>query len=102
MDEQFIRERLTELRLHKDVSEYQMSLDIGKSQGYIHKIASGKSLPSMKEFLNICEYLDVLPQDFFADGNIDPVLCEINSKAARLNEKDREFILVCLNHLLEK
>ena len=30
MNEQFVRNRITELRLKKDVSEYQMSLDLGK------------------------------------------------------------------------
>ncbi len=30
LDEQFVRNRITELRLKKNISEYQMSLDLGK------------------------------------------------------------------------
>lgn len=33
---QFLRDRITQLRLQKGVSEYQMSLDLGHSRGYSH------------------------------------------------------------------
>ena len=65
MDADFIRKRLTQLRMQKGVSEYQMSLDMGHSRSYIQSIVSGKSLPSMSEFLYICEYLGVTPIAFF-------------------------------------
>lgn len=32
MDEQFIRNRITELRVKKGVSEYRMSMDLGAQQ----------------------------------------------------------------------
>ena len=51
MDEQFIRNRLTKLRQQKQVSE--------------RKITSGRALPSMSEFLYICEYLGTTPMEFF-------------------------------------
>ena len=35
MDKNFIGERISELRLKKNVSEYQMSLDLGKNKSYI-------------------------------------------------------------------
>ena len=35
MDYDFIRHRVTELRLKKGVSEYQMSLDLGHSRSYV-------------------------------------------------------------------
>ena len=53
MTEEFIRNRITELRLRKGVSEYQMSYDLGHSRGYVYNISSGKALPPMKEFLAI-------------------------------------------------
>lgn len=56
MTEEFIRNRITELRLRKGVSEYQMSYDLGHSRGYVYNISSGKALPPMKEFLAICDY----------------------------------------------
>lgn len=76
MDEQFIRDRITHLRMQKNVSEYKMSLDLGHSKSYIQSIASGRALPSMSEFLYICDYLDVSPKDFFDPELKDPVLLE--------------------------
>lgn len=51
MEENFIRERLTQLRMKRNVSEYKMSLDLGHSKSYIQSIVSGRAMPSMTEFL---------------------------------------------------
>ena len=65
MDEQFIRNRISSLRQEKQISERKMSLDLGHSTSYIRSITSGRALPSMGEFLYICEYLGVTPMEFF-------------------------------------
>ena len=65
MDEQFIRDRISSLREEKGISERKMSLNLGHSPSYIRSIISGRSMPSMGEFLYICEYLDISPQEFF-------------------------------------
>ena len=41
----FIRERITQLRMQKNVSEYQMSMELGQNKGYIQGITSRRSLP---------------------------------------------------------
>ena len=46
MNEDFIRKRITQLRIQKNVSEYKMSFDLGHSKSYIQSISSGKALPS--------------------------------------------------------
>ena len=51
MEMEFIRNRITELRLKKGVSEYQLSYDLGHSKNYIHNIVTGYSQPSVKELL---------------------------------------------------
>ena len=51
-----------------------MSTDLGHSNSYIHSIACGKALPSMGEFLYICEYLGVTPREFFDDEMPAPQL----------------------------
>lgn len=40
MDEEFIRNRITELRLKKGISEYQLSLELGQSTVYkgLHRV----------------------------------------------------------------
>ena len=65
MDKKFIGDRITELRIKKNISEYQMSLDLGKNKSYIQSISAGRSLPTMQNFLEICEYLEVTPAQFF-------------------------------------
>lgn len=57
--------RLAKLRIEKGVSARDMSLSIGQNEGYINGIENGKSLPSMKTFFIICEYLNITPDDFF-------------------------------------
>ena len=74
MDDNFIRTRISELRIRKNISEYKMSLDLGHSKSYIQSISSGKALPSMSEFLYICEYLGVTPKDFFDTSQNDSIL----------------------------
>lgn len=50
--ETFLRSRITELRVRKDVSEHRMSLDLGKSGSYIRSITNGMSLPSLRAQLH--------------------------------------------------
>ena len=69
MDTQFIRDRISQLRIQKGVSEYQMSYDLGHSRSYIYNISSGKSLPPMAEFLQICDYFEITPSQFFDDSS---------------------------------
>ena len=64
--ETFIRERITQLRIQKDVSEHKMSLDLDKSGSYIRGITNGSTLPSLKELFRIIAYFDMTPAEFFA------------------------------------
>lgn len=76
MDDSFIRNRISELRIQKNVSERSMSIDLGHSPSYIHSIVSGKALPSMTEFLYICKYFKISPKYFFDDGTTNPALMQ--------------------------
>ena len=64
--EKMFRDRLTTLRMRKNVSEHRMSLDLNKSGSYIRSISSGAALPSLKETFHIIEYFDMTPAEFFA------------------------------------
>lgn len=90
-----IRNRISILQIRKGVSEYQMSLDLGHSKSYIQSIASGKSLPSMSEFLYICEYLGVTPKEFFDDTIAEPSL--VNELYSLTKEMSKEDISVLIN-----
>ena len=83
MYEQFIRERITFLRIKKGVYEYKMSYDLGHSKSYMQSISSGRALPSLSEFLYICEYLGVTPKEFFDTDIKEPALIhELNEKVS--------------------
>ena len=99
MDENFIRERITELRIQKNVSEYKMSLDLGHSKSYIQSISSGRAMPSMSEFLYICEYLDITPRDFFDTEINTPHLIEQISEGIKTLSNDDLNLLV---HVIER
>ena len=57
--------RLLELRTAKGVSAREMSLSLGQAAGYINNIENSNNLPSMAMFFEICEYLEISPQEFF-------------------------------------
>ena len=103
MQEEFIRNRITQLRLAKGVSEYQMSYDLGHSRGYVYNISSGKALPPLKEFLAICDYFEITPQQFFDDTTQYPELIQkAVSEMKNLNENDLLLLLSLINRLQNK
>jgi transcriptional regulator with XRE-family HTH domain len=65
-------ERLAYLRTLKGASARSMSLSLGQNLGYINNIENKKALPSMEVFFNICEFLEVSPQEFFDEKNACP------------------------------
>ncbi len=84
----------------KNVSEYQMSFDLGHSKSYIQSISSGRALPSMSEFISICEYLGVTPKEFFDDENSNPVLHgEVIEAISGISDRDAELILTLVKKL---
>lgn len=94
MDEAFVRNRISELRIKKGISEYKMSLDLGHSKSYIQSISSGKALPSFSEFLYICEYLGVTPKDFFDTEVAEPqAISNLTNIARRLPIEDIEALV---------
>ena len=94
MDTQFIRDRISQLRIQKGVSEYQMSYDLGHSRSYIYNISSGKSLPPMAEFLQICDYFEITPSQFFDDSFENPALLQTAIEELRkLNDDDLMLII---------
>lgn len=86
--EDFIRWRITELRLQKDVSEHRMSLDLDKSGSYIRGITSGAAMPSLKELLHMICYFDMTPAEFFAP--LDQKDTPYHKLCQRLRELDSD------------
>ena len=96
----YVRNRITRLRINKGISEYQLSFDLGHSRGYINNISSGKALPSMNEFFAICDYFSITPSEFFDEKHNDP---ELMSKAIEeirnLDDNDMLLLLTLIKRL---
>ncbi len=100
MTEHDIREKITKLRMENNhLSEYQMSLDLGQSKGYIQGITSGRSLPSMKMFLIICEYFDIEPSEFFEDPIPSAMERKVRDEMKDLTEEDLEHLLYIIRKM---
>ncbi len=98
---EYIRNRITELRIERNISEYQMSYALGHSKGYINNISSGKSLPSMREFLAICELFGITPMDFFDEGTRYPQqLYELIEKIKSLNMADLRLLCAIADRMI--
>ena len=89
----FVRERITDLRTQKDVSEHRMSLELGKSGSYVRGITSGAALPSLRELFNIMAYFEVAPSEF-CDGLDDPdsLRTALRGRLMELNDEDLQKV----------
>lgn len=100
MDEKFIRDRITALRMKKGVSEYQMSLDLGHSQSYIQNITSGKVMPSIRGLFDICGYLDIPVSSFFDSGIENPILMnQVFEGMKGLKGDDLQLLILMIRRL---
>jgi transcriptional regulator with XRE-family HTH domain len=103
MDLQYIRERISVLRTKKNVSEYRMSTDLGHSKSYMQSISSGRSMPSLGEFLYICEYLGVTPKEFFDEDMKEPQLVQRLCELTRnMSEADLNVLISTAERLNDK
>ena len=93
MDARFIQERISTLCMSKGISEYTLSTALGLNKSYINKIARGKSLPSMSIFLQICDYFDITPMEFFNDKNSNPCgASELSEVADKLSSEQLSLL----------
>lgn len=99
----FFCDQLTKHRMKKGVSEYQMSLDLGRSKGYIRGITSEGHFPKMESFFEICEYLSLSPEEFFHAEQKSLLLhqCVIDS-FEKLDDKNKEMVLQLIQSLADK
>ena len=113
---EFTRERITRLRMHKGVSEYKMSYDLGHSRGYVNNISEftgkGKSFQTMfrnietfkparylegKDTENGFEMVDCI---FGSDGNIVRIKRYSNKKEVNIEytEKTKNITVKAKNN----
>ena len=80
-----------------------MSTELGQNKGYIQAISSGKALPSMTQFLRICDYFDISPLQFFDSETVNPQLLHRAMEGIRnLDEDDLIMLIGLINRLQAK
>ncbi len=100
--EEKFAERLSQLRIIKNVSARDMSLSIGQSAGYINNIENKNNLPSMSAFFYICEYLDISPKDFFDFDSQNPkAINKLTENLKQLNETQLDIISSVVNEFIK-
>lgn len=95
--------RVSQLRLEKGVSAREMSLSLGQNESYINRIENGKSMPSLAQFFNLCDYLNITPKEFFDEDkqnfqNVSAVYREVE----KLTPDIAKNLLEILKKLNEK
>ena len=94
MYEDFVPERIAQLRTKKGVSARDMSLSLGQANNYINNIENGVNYPSMTVFFYICDYLGISPKEFFDTETLNP------SKANELLSEAKGLSSEQLDHLI--
>ena len=94
MYEDFFADRISYLRMQKNVSAREMSLAIGQNSSYINRIENKQAFPSMTAFFYICEYLQISPNDFFdTDMANPPLITEILNEIKHLDSIQLNTVL---------
>ena len=99
---QFIRQRATELRLHHPLrpSEREVSMELGHAPGYYQQLVNGKLRPSTVGLLEICEYYELEPQEFFDSTIKNPSIHKKIAQAIeKLDESDIEHLLAIIGKM---
>lgn len=97
---QWFSERLTQLRMERNVSARDMSLSLGQSASYINKIENRRTMPSMAGFFYICEYLGITPHEFFDVNTASPTkTSELVQQICKLSPNKAEHILQLIKDL---
>ena len=93
--------RLVQLRMAKGVSASYMSLSLGQNPGYINSIENNKTFPSMSNFFEICDYLNITPMEFFDLESAHPEkIRTLTEQLKRLDAAQLDSILRIVNGLV--
>jgi transcriptional regulator with XRE-family HTH domain len=72
--EEYIAERIIQLRLKKGVSANDMSISIGQNRNYVNRIENRRHLPSIPGLFYICEYFQISFAEFFIEKELQSTL----------------------------
>lgn len=96
----FVADKVYELRSAKGISARKLSLELGRSNSYINKIENRRTLPSLDELFEICDYFELNPSQFFNNGKESSALmCELIKLLLSLPESKQKATLEFLKKM---
>lgn len=97
MEDQIL-DRITQLRMQKNITEKKISRDIGKTSTYLSSMNKNKSMPSLRTLISICDYLGVSLSEFFDfTNNPYPIkINEIRNELLEFSENELDTLLAFL------
>ena len=103
MTEDFFRDRLRFLRNELGISAREMSIELGQNESYINKLETGKTSTSIESFLNICDFLQISPADFFSTcvNNSITDVNEIETYIRQLSSPQTRYLKEFLKDLVK-
>lgn len=97
MTSDFISKRITQLLYEHNMSEYELSTRLGKSKGYIQKITSQKSLPSIPVLYDICDCFNLTLSEFFEEPKLKTIyrkpIRDLMEVVVPLDDKDIQLLI---------
>ncbi len=102
MTEKDIRERITQLRMEHHWSEYKLSQKVGASDGYIQRITSGRTLPSIKMLMRICTVFEIELSEFFETKMPSLAARELRDEMDGLSEEDIRHLIYIVKRMKAK
>ncbi len=73
MTKDYIRNRIANIRIAKNISARKLSLELGMSSEYVNQVENGRLTPSLDFILNFCDYFKLSVSEFFDEANAYPV-----------------------------
>lgn len=101
---QRIADKIGALVALSNKTERRVSLDLGHSPSYINSIISGRTIPSLTELFEICDYFHIAPSEFFSaieNENQVPsrTAREMATKIETLSEEDQGLVSALIERL---
>lgn len=89
------RENLNNIMKERGTNARQVSLAIGKSEDYVHKLLS-RSKPNIETFSEIADHLEVSIISLYYGPTNDELTTQLINEFSKLNDEEKKYALKML------
>lgn len=97
--------KIQQARQEKKYTQEYVAEEIEKSVDILRSIENGRSVGSIETIINICNILEITPNDIFAEllkKKNEIIDMQIYQKFQKLSNEDKELINIIINHINKK